>query len=56
MVTTEQTVELLAAISELPEPEPQIRRIRLWAHPVWAGTLIGLLGIFWVARKLVGVI
>ncbi len=56
MVNTDQLSEVISAIGELPEPEPQIRRIRIWAHPAWAGTIIGLLGLFWVGRKLVGVI
>ncbi len=56
MVSVEQTKELIDAIGELPEPEPQIRRIRLWAHPIWAGTMIFLLATFWVGRKLVGFI
>ena len=56
MVNTSQLSEILNAIRELPEPESQIRRIRIWAHPAWAGTIIGLLGLFWVGRKLVGVI
>lgn len=56
MVTPEDTTELMNAIQELPEPEPQIRRIRLWASPIWAGTMVLLLGLFWVGRKLVGMI
>jgi hypothetical protein len=56
LVSVEQITELMNAIKELPEPEPQIRRIRLWAHPIWAGTMILLLGLFWVGRKLVGFI
>lgn len=56
MVTAENAEELLTTLGELPEPDPQIRRIRLWAHPIWGGTMILLLGIFWVGRKLVGYI
>lgn len=56
LVSPDQINELVSAIKELPEPEPQIRRIRLWAHPIWAGTMILLLGLFWVGRKLVGLI
>ncbi len=56
LVSAEQMNDLADAIKKLPEPEPQIRRIRLWAHPIWAGTMILLLGLFWVGRKLVGFI
>ena len=56
MVTVSQSQELLSAIGDLPDPESQIRRIRLWAHPIFAGTMVLLLGIFWVGRKLVGMI
>ncbi len=44
-----------AAIAALPEPEPQERRVQLWAHPLWAGFLVLLLGVFWVGRKAAGV-
>ena len=44
----------VAAVSALPQPEPQERRIQLWANPVWAGTLVFLLAIFWVGRKAAG--
>ena len=56
MVSLDQTSNLIDSIKALPEPEAQVRRIRLWAHPAWAGAMIGLLGVFWVGRKLVGVI
>ncbi len=45
---------IIKAITALPEPEQLERRIPLWAHPAWAGTLIGLLGIFWAGRKAAG--
>ncbi len=47
---------LLDTIGELPEPTPEVRRIRLWCHPVWAGSLVFLLAIFWVGRKMVGTV
>ncbi len=43
-----------AAIAVLPEPEPLERRVQLWAHPLWAGFLVLLLGVFWVGRKAAG--
>ncbi|MEI6715543.1 MAG: hypothetical protein WCO60_17440 [Verrucomicrobiota bacterium] len=45
---------LLAAIAALPKLEPEERRIQIWAHPLWAGFIVFLLGTFWVARKSAG--
>ncbi len=47
---------ILAAIGELPQPEPIIQRLRIWAHPAWVFSLIGLAIILWLARKRVGTI
>lgn len=44
-----------AAVAALPEPEPQERRLPLWSHPLWAGFLVVLLGMFWGFRKAIGV-
>jgi hypothetical protein len=43
------------AVSTLPKPEIQERRVQLWAHPLWSGLLLLLLAAFWVGRKVVGV-
>lgn len=45
---------VVSAISALPQSEPQERRLQLWAHPLWAGLLVLLLGVFWAGRKAVG--
>jgi hypothetical protein len=45
---------VIAAIAALPQPEPQERRVQLWAHPLWAGFLVLLLGVFWAGRKAAG--
>jgi two-component system sensor histidine kinase KdpD len=37
-------------------PDPIVRRLRIWCHPLWAGTIITLLGIFWAGRKMNGMI
>ena len=47
---------LFADLAALPEPEPIVRRLRIWCHPIWAGFLMILLGVFWTGRKMVGVI
>jgi hypothetical protein len=45
---------LAAAVVPLSIPVLQERRVQIWAHPVWAGGLVFLLGVFWTARKLAG--
>jgi hypothetical protein len=61
-VTRGQTIQpdkleqVLASLAALPEPPASIRRVQLWCHPAVAGTLIVLLGVFWVGRKFVGLI
>ncbi len=44
------------ALAELPEPPPSVRRIPLWSHPVVGAALITLLGVFWVGRKVIGLV
>lgn len=56
MVNPNDLQGLLEEIAALPEPEPIVRRLRLWCHPLWAGLIVGLMGVFWTGRKLVGVI
>ena len=48
--------QVMAYLANLPEPDPAIRRVQIWSHPVVAGVVIGLLGVFWVCRKIVGLI
>ncbi|MBP9222282.1 MAG: hypothetical protein KBF76_00335 [Verrucomicrobiales bacterium] len=43
-------------ILSLPEPAPIERRLRLWAHPLWIGGIILLLTVFWIGRKVAGVV
>jgi hypothetical protein len=56
LTDTSKTKALLAEIADLPEPEPIIRRVRIWSHIAWASFLIFLLAVFWVGRKFNGVI
>jgi len=49
----EQVIQSLAA---LPEPPPDVRRLQLWSHPATIALMATLLGIFWVARKVIGLI
>jgi hypothetical protein len=48
--------ELLQSLANLPDPPPSVRRVQLWSHPVFAGVIVCLLGVFWVGRKIVGLI
>ena len=48
--------EIVQSLANLPEPLPSIRRVQLWSHPIYAGCLVVLLGVFWVGRKVVGLI
>jgi hypothetical protein len=49
----EKIIESLAA---LPEPPPDVRRLQLWSHPATIGLMVTLLGVFWVSRKVIGLI
>lgn len=48
--------QIIKAVSEVPEPPNEIRRVQLWSHPFVAATLIVLLGMFWIGRKMIGLI
>ncbi len=48
--------DILGYLAALPEPEPTVHRVRIWAHPLWAAALILLLGVFWTARKMIGAV
>ncbi|MFM8633688.1 MAG: hypothetical protein ACKOEX_02575 [Planctomycetia bacterium] len=48
---TDRLDDLLDAIAGLPESPPEVRRVRLWAHPAALATLVSLLAVFWVGRK-----
>ncbi len=51
-----ELTQIIKAISEVPDPPSEIRRVQLWSHPLVAATLVVLLGLFWVGRKMVGMI
>jgi hypothetical protein len=48
--------EVVRSLANLPEPAPLIRRVPLWCHPVPAAAVVVLLGVFWVGRKVVGLV
>ena len=47
---------VISYLAALPEPPPSVRRLQLWAHPLVAGLMISMLGVFWIGRKAVGLI
>ncbi len=48
--------EVVKFLARLPEPPASVRRVQLWSHPAVAGGMVFLLGVFWVGRKVVGLI
>jgi hypothetical protein len=56
VATPDALQELLSALAKLPESQPEVQRLKLWAYPAVLATLVGLLGLFWVGRKWQGLI
>lgn len=56
LVSVAEVGTLLDHLAALPEPEPIIKRTRIWAHPLWGGLIVLLLALFWIARKMSGTI
>ena len=54
ILATTDVAAVVAAVAALPDPEADQRRLPLWSHPAWVGTIVLLLGIFWVGRKVAG--
>jgi hypothetical protein len=47
---------IIQQISLLPESAPIEEHFRLWASPIWAGCILLLLAIYWIARKVAGMV
>ena len=47
---------VLRSLAALEQPPAEVRRLQLWSHPVLASILVGLMSIFWVCRKVVGLV
>ncbi|MDB6155529.1 MAG: putative rane protein [Chthoniobacteraceae bacterium] len=54
MMESADPAAVIAAIASLPPQDLQERRVQIWAHPLWAGLMVVLLGVFWVGRKAAG--
>ena len=47
---------LVQQISLTPEPKPLEKRYRIWSSPYWGGLILLLLTIYWVGRKIAGML
>ncbi len=56
VIRVDRPEEIVTSLASLPDPSPSIRRVQLWSHPVTAGIVIALMGIFWIGRKAIGLI
>jgi hypothetical protein len=56
LVGVDEPGAIVRTLSALPEPPPSVRRVPLWSHPALLGGLTTLMGVFWVGRKIVGLI
>ena len=48
--------EVVRSLAALPDPPPAVRRVQLWGSPALAGGLVTLMAVFWVGRKLIGLV
>jgi hypothetical protein len=48
--------QVIQSLAALPEPPPEVRRLQIWSHPLTVAVMVTLLGVFWVARKVIGLI
>ena len=56
VVEPDKINDVVRSLADLPDPPPSVRRVQLWSHPAPAAVLIGLMGVFWVGRKLIGLV
>ena len=54
LISPNQLGDLVTKITSLPEPQPLVTALKLWAHWLAPTILIVLLSIFWMGRKLNG--
>jgi hypothetical protein len=56
VIDVDKLDDVVRTLAELPDPPPSIRRVQLWSHPVVAAGIVLLLGVFWVGRKVIGLV
>ncbi|MFT5468053.1 MAG: hypothetical protein ACI8UO_003161 [Verrucomicrobiales bacterium] len=47
---------VIDAIGALPDPDPIETREKIWAHWLWGSVILLLMTVFWIGRKVIGVI
>ena len=55
-ISADNLDEAVRSLAAMPDPPPVTRRLQIWSHPLAAGLIILLLGVFWVVRKAYGLI
>jgi hypothetical protein len=56
MLRVDHPEEIVSSLANLPDPAASVRRVQVWSHPLTAGVVIVLMAVFWIARKVVGLI
>jgi len=56
VVAPDRLAQMIETLAAIPDPPPITHRLQIWSHPLSAGFIILLLGVFWVARKAYGLI
>src|SRR5262249_1669237 len=56
VIASQHLDDVVRQLGQLPDPAPSVRRLQIWSHPLVLVLLTTLLGAFWVARKVVGLI
>lgn len=56
MLSTFDIAVIQSRLSALPNPEPIEQRLRIWSNPWWIGSIVFLMTIFWIGRKVVGAV
>jgi hypothetical protein len=54
--STAELSEVVKNLSLLPERKPEEFRFRLWCDPWWCVSLLGMFALYWVGRKLGGLV
>ncbi|HWB13302.1 MAG TPA: hypothetical protein VG826_29015 [Pirellulales bacterium] len=56
VVQPDELDAVVQSLAALAEPAMEVRRLQLWSSPRLAGVIVVLMGIFWVCRKVVGLV
>jgi uncharacterized membrane protein len=56
VVQPDELDSVVQSLATLAEPAMEVRRLQLWSHPVLASIIVGLMSLFWIGRKVVGLV